>query len=137
MIFKPLGGYGVLNIKEVIIKMLTEEYILSKGYIKYPPTQYDRDIVICRYQKCFRDKIDKKFFIDILKNDCSYVPTDRRDKYWEPYSFEYELQVTIGKNECAINLLFHSQWTLEQVEGFVEDFFTKMNINYYELDEAK
>ena len=126
---------GILN-KE-IDKMITEEYILSKVYTKYNRTPFDKDIVICRFQKCFRDDSGKKYFIDAVKIDHHFVPEDRRDEYWKPYSFEYGLQVSVGEDEKSINLQFFSSWTLEQVEEFVEDFFTKMKINYYEINDVR
>lgn len=36
------------------------------------------------------------------------------------------------KEEKALNLEFFSDWKLEQVENFMEDFFDKMKVNYYE-----
>ena len=126
---------GIFN-KE-IDKMVTEEYILSKGYTKYPPTQFDSDIVSCRFQKCFRNEKGKKYFIDVLKIDRHFIPSHQRDEYWKPYSFEYGLQVSVGEDEKSINLQFFSSWTLEQVEEFVEDFFTKMKINYYEINDVR
>ena len=53
---------------------MTEEYILSKGYHKEKPSQFDDKAVICRYQKRFDDESCKKYFIDILKYDLSRVP---------------------------------------------------------------
>lgn len=126
---------GILN-KE-IDKMITEEYILSKGYTKYNRTPFDKDIVICRFQKCFRDDNGKKYFIDAVKIDHHFIPEDRRDEYWKPYSFEYDLQVSVDDDEKPINLQFFSNWTLDKVEEFVEDFFVKMNINYYEIDDIR
>ena len=53
---------------------MTEEYILSKGYHRGNPSQFDDKSVICRYQKRFDDENGKKYFIDILKYDLSRVP---------------------------------------------------------------
>lgn len=53
---------------------MTEEYILSKGYHREKPSQFDDKAVICRYQKSFDDEIEKKYFIDILKYDLCRVP---------------------------------------------------------------
>ena len=32
----------------------------------------------------------------------------------------------------ALNLEFFPDWTLEEVEKYMEDLFNKMNLNYYE-----
>ena len=117
--------------------MITEEYVKSKGYTRYNPTDFDKDIVLARYQKCFRDDKGKKYFINALKLDMTFIPEDRRDEYWKPYHFEYDLQVSVDEDEKPINLQFFSNWTLDKVEEFVEDFFVKMNINYYEIDDIR
>lgn len=117
--------------------MMTDEYILNKGYTKFPPSQLDSDIVACIFQKCFRDENGKKYFIDIMKNDLSFVPPERRDEFWKPYGYEYRIQVSVGEDEKSINLHFFNGWTLENVEEFVEKFFVNMNINYYEIDEVR
>ena len=127
--------WGFFN-KE-IDKMITEEYIKSKGYTRYNPTDFDKDIVLARYQKCFRDDKGKKYFINALKIDMRFIPEDRRDEYWKPYHFEYDLQVSVDDDEKPINLQFFSNWTLDKVEEFVEDFFTKMKINYYEINDVR
>ena len=102
------------------------------GFKEYNPTRFDNDSVILRFQKRYDDDFGKKYFIDILKWDNSYVPANRRDKWWKPYSYTYETQITMFKDCKALNFEFFSDWTLEQVEKFMEDLFEKMKVNYYE-----
>ena len=61
--------------------MITEEYILNKGYTKYPPTEFDNDIVLCRFQKCFRDDKGKKYHINALKMSLSYMSIGEQKIY--------------------------------------------------------
>ena len=111
---------------------MTDEYLLERGYKKYPPTHYS-DYVVALFQKRFDDDFGKKYFINVLKWSHDFVPTYRRDKWWTPFSYEYEVQVTmLGDDEKSLDLQFHSSWTLEEVENFIEDFFVKMKANYYE-----
>lgn len=112
--------------------VITDEYIKEHGFKEYNPTRLDDDSVILRFQKRYDDDFGKKYFIDILKWDNSYVPADRRDKWWKPYSYTYETQITMFKDCKALNFEFFSDWTLEQVEKFMEDLFEKMKVNYYE-----
>lgn len=112
---------------------MTDEYILEKGYKQYNPTHYDSEYVVERFQKRFDDEYGKRYFINILKWSHRFVPVDRRDKYWQPYSYEYEVQVSMYEEESSINLHFHSNWTLDGVEEFMIEFFEKMCPNYYEL----
>lgn len=109
-----------------------DEYLKEHGFHEYKPTQFDNNSVVSRFQKRYDDDFGKKYFIDVLKWDNSYVSYDRRDKWWKPYTYTYETQITLFKDRKALNFEFFSDWTLEQVEKFMEDIFHKMNVNYYE-----
>ena len=61
-----------------------------------------------------------------------YVPVNRRDKWWKPFTYCYETQVSMFKEEKSLNLEFFSDWTLEEVEKYMEEMFEKMKLNYYE-----
>lgn len=109
-----------------------DEYLKNRGYKEYKPTQFDNDNVVLRFQKRFDDDFGKKYFIDALKWDNSYIPIYQRDKWWKPFLYTYETQITVSKDENPVNLEFFSGWTIEQVEKFMEDFFERMKPNYYE-----
>lgn len=110
---------------------MTDEYLLERGYKEYPPTSIDNESIVSRFQKRFDNKIGKKYFINVLKWSHDFVPEHRRDKWWTPFSYEYEVQVAT-KEEDYMNITFHSSWTLEKVEKFMDDFFYIMNLKYYE-----
>lgn len=116
---------------------MTEEYILSKGYHKEKPSQFDDKVVICRYQKRFDDENGKKYFIDILKYDLSRVPEKMQTELKDIDAYEFEMQVTIGEGNKVINMRYFCDWTLDDVEKFAEDFFDKMKINYYEIGDER
>ena len=116
---------------------MTEEYILSKGYHKEKPLQFDDKAVICRYQKSFDDEIGKKYFIDILKYDLSRVPEKMQTELKDIDAYEFEMQVTIGEGNKVINMRYFCDWTLDDVEKFAADFFDKMKINYYEIGDER
>lgn len=111
---------------------MTDEYLIERGYKEYKPTQFDNESVVARFQKRFDDDFGKKYFIDVLKWSHDYVPKYRRDKWWKPYTYCYETQLTFGEEENALNFEFFSSWALEDVEKFMENFFEKMKPNYYE-----
>lgn len=112
--------------------MMNDEYLIKHGYRQYEPTKFDHSDVVARFQKRFDDNFGKKYFIDVLKWSNYYVPDERRDNWWKPYTYEYEVQVNFGKEENYLNLKFFYGWSLEDVEKFMEDFFEKMKLNYYE-----
>lgn len=116
---------------------MTDEYLLERGYTKYNPTPFDNDSVVARFQKRFDDEFGKKYFIDVLKWSQEYVPVERRDKWWKPFTYHYETQITMFEDQKPLNFEFFSDWTLEEVEQFMEDLFEKMQPNYYESWDEK
>lgn len=112
---------------------MTDEYLLERGYKQYKPTPYiDNEHIVAKFQKRFDDDFGKKYFIDVAKWSNSFIPADRRDKWWTPFSYAYHLYVTMSEEENPIFLEFGTSWTLENVEKFAEEFFEKMQPNYYE-----
>lgn len=113
---------------------MNDEYLLERGYKEYPPNPVlDNDSIVKKFQKRFDDDFGKKYFIDVVKWSHDYVPVHRRDKWWTPFSYAYHLYVSMfGEKEKPIYLEFGTSWTLEEVENFAEDFFNKMEPNYYE-----
>lgn len=112
---------------------MTDEYLIEHGYKQYPPISlFYSDSVVAMFQKRFDDDFGKRYFINVLKWSHDYIPVNRRDEWWKPFSYEYEVSVTMSDNDNGLDLKFHSSWTLEEVENFMEDFFTKMKPNYYE-----
>ena len=112
---------------------MNDEYILERGYKRYDPTPVlDNDSIVAKFQKRFDDDFGKKYFIDIAKWSHDYVPEGRRDEWWKPFSYEYDLCVTMFEEEKPIWIKLGTSWTLEEVENFAEKFFDKMEPNYYE-----
>ena len=113
---------------------MNDEYLLERGYKQYKPMPYlDSESIVAKFQKRFDDDFGKKYFIDVAKWSYDFIPVSRRDEWWKPYSYEYDLYVTMfGEKENPIYLKFGTSWTLEEVEAFAEDFFEKMKPNYYE-----
>ena len=111
---------------------MNDEYILECGYKRYNPTAFDSDSVVSRFQKRFDDEYGKKYFIDILKWSHEFIPANRRDKYYKPFSYTYEIYTTMFEEEKGLRIELYNDWTLEETERFAEDFFEKMKPNYYE-----
>ena len=111
---------------------MNDEYILNRGYKQYAPTAFDSEHIIARFQKRFDDNFGKKYFIDIKKWSNKYIPMSHRNEYWKPFSFEYEIYTTMFEEEKPMIINFYSDWTIEEVENFAENFFEKIKPNYYE-----
>ena len=112
---------------------MTDKDILEKGYKQYAPIQFDNKHIVARFQKRFDDEYGKKYFISIVKWSNDFIPVERRDEYWQPYSYEYEVQISMYDENSTIDLHFHSDWNLDKVEEFMTEFFEKMCVDYYEL----
>lgn len=109
-----------------------DKYLIERGYKEYPPTVFDNNHIVAMFQKRFDDDFGKRYFINVKKWLNDYIPTSHRDKYWNLFSYEYEVYVTMHEDEKPINLKFFSNWDVENVEKFMVDFFEKMEPNYYE-----
>ena len=116
----------------VTMAIMNDDYIKEHGYKEYQVLLFDNKSIVARFQKRFDDDYGKKYFIDIIKWSNDYVPFEKRDKWWTPYSYEFEVHVSMHEDEKPINLLFFSNWALEDVEKYMEEFFEKMKPNYYE-----
>lgn len=108
---------------------MKEKYILEKGYKEFKPTQIHSDRTSKCFQRRFDDDIGKKYFININKNDWKGL---LHKEVEDSYIYEYEVQLYSKDTHDAINMLFHSSWTLDQVEEFVENMFQSGTLDYYE-----
>lgn len=124
-------GRKIENMSRVV--KMNDEYLFERGYKQYPPTPVlDSEYIVAKFQKRFDDKVGKKYFIDVKKWSHDYVPESRRDEWWEPFSYVYHCYITMFDEEKPMYFEFGSSWTLEEVENFMENFFEKINPNYYE-----
>ena len=111
---------------------MNDEYLIEHGYKYYPPTILNSSSVVALFQKRFDDNFGKKYFITISKWSHEYIPVHKRDKWWKQFTYTYDVQISMFEQEKSINLEFFSDWVLEEVEKYMEDFFEKMKPNYYE-----
>lgn len=116
-----------------VVVTMNDEYLLERGYKQYPTTPVlDNESIVAKFQKRFDDDFGKKYFIDVAKWSHDYVPADRRDKWWKPFSYSYHLYVSMFEEDKPIFFEFGTSWEIEEVEDFAEEFFNKMKPNYYE-----
>lgn len=114
-------------------ELLTDEFFLNRGYKKYGKTQFQSDMIMYNFQKRFDDEKGKKYFIDIHKNSHEWMREwDKKQDWYTPYSYEYSCQLYKKGTHDAVDMLFHSSWTIEQVEEFVENLFRNGELDYYE-----
>lgn len=114
-------------------ELLTDDYFLNRGYKKYDRTQFDSEMVVCNFQKRFDNENGKKYFINVHKNSHEWMrECDKQQDWYTPYSYEFSCQLYKKDTHAAINMQFFSNWTIEQVEEFVEKLFRNGELDYYE-----
>lgn len=114
-------------------ELLTDEYFTNRGYVKYGRTQFDSDIIMYNFQKRFDDDNGKKYFIDVHKITHDWMREwEKKQPWYTPYSYEFSCQLYKKDTHAAVNVKFFSDWTIEQVEEFVERLFQNGELDYYE-----
>lgn len=88
---------------------------------------------MARFQKCLKNDFGKKYFIDVIQHDNDYMPEHyKQGEWWTKYTYEYETQMYSRNDHKALDFLFHSDWTLEEVEEHLEKLFQTGMYDYYE-----
>ena len=108
---------------------ITDEKILQAGYTEYPPSSIEYECVTRFFQKCFKDDVGKKYFIDIKRWD---FPPHPNTGHQIPTSYEFGVQFNTQDDKVMNLNLFSTGWTIENAEAFVEEMWQKMNLRYYE-----
>lgn len=111
----------------------TDEYFINRGYEKWDRYNLQPDIVMCNFQKRFDDEVGKKYFIDVQKISHDWMPDHLKstDSY-TLYEYTYSCQVYKKDTHAALNMEFFSDWSIEQVEEFIERLFQNGELDYYE-----
>ena len=102
------------------------EYYESLGFKKYI-NNYNKVGIVANYQKCIKDKIGKKYFIDIDLWDFREL----EHKFGYSYMGEYSCQLYSINNHNAFDLTY-IDWEYEQVVDFIEQMFSNNMLDYYE-----
>lgn len=107
---------------------MTEQDILNAGYKEYPKTPFDHEGIEKNYQKCFRDDIGRKYFIDIHKwRDVRHPYTGELIEG----GYEFTTQLSDKNTDKPIDLNLFSGWTIEEAEATIERIW-KIQFKYYD-----
>lgn len=111
----------------------TDEDFINRGYKKYNKTPFDSNSVMYNFQKRFDNENGKKYFINIHKIDNRWMEDRYENQSWyRPFTHEYSCQLYRKETHDALDIVFHSNWNIEQVEEFVEKMFKSGELDYYE-----
>jgi len=109
---------------------ITDKELYDKGFMKYNRTPYQRDGVICNFQKCYRDpeKGNRLFFLDVHKWDFS------SERIPDIYTYEITAQLYKKGNHDFFDITFGADFTVEDAEEFIYKLFEYGMIEPYEKD---
>lgn len=111
----------------------TDDYFLDRGYKKYSRTPFQSDMTLYNFQKRFDDDVGKKYFIDVNKITNEWMKEwNKKQSWYTPYSYTYSCQLYRKDTHAAVDMEFFSDWTIDQVEEFVERLFQNGELDYYE-----
>lgn len=114
-----------------------DDYIMSRGYVRYEPNSFDYPGIVDKFQKRFDDENGKKYFIDVVKYGEITHPVTGEEI---PASYEYEVYLKPKKMGCTIKLLLYAgvggSDELTEVEEYVESLFNTGLYEYYESKES-
>lgn len=103
------------------------DYLTPMGFHEFdPPNLSTYKNVTTIFQKIYDDEVGKKYFVDAKILDFSFT-----DRIKEDFHIEYECQLYQKGTHDAFNVTF-IDWTIEQVESFIEDMFQNGKLDYYE-----
>lgn len=105
---------------------ITEKLLKEKGFTEYTKSSFDSSSVDHVYQKMYRDKIGKKYFINV-KHYKMYHPATFEDLS----GYEVSTQVYLKENHNAINLDFIDS-DIDEAESVIDKLFEIGLLDYYE-----
>lgn len=113
----------------VMKNMITDEDFESRGYRKWKPSPIDPEGVQYLYQKRFDDEQDGiKYFITAKR---WYLPLHNpQNDIFDGYEFEIQLYQSGTHN--AIDLSFHKDWTIDDVEEYTDKIYRSCPFEPYE-----
>lgn len=95
--------------------LYNEELLIKNGYKKYKPSPIDNECITDLYQKRFDDDIGKKYFITINR-----------------WNSECTTQLYQKDTHNVLDISFHKDWELKDVEFYIEKLFNTGKFDYYE-----
>lgn len=112
---------------------MTDQDFISRGFKRFPPTPHlDPDSMETHFQKRYDDEVGKRYFITVNKWKAFEHPYTH-EKFEPSYEYSIQLYKKGGRHDAkAVDLLFHSTWTLDEVEDYMQKLFDTGLFDYYE-----
>lgn len=112
---------------------MTDQDFIQRGFKQFPPTpRLDPDSMETHFQKRYDDEVGKRYFITVNKwKEFEHPYT--HEKFESTYEYSVQLYKKSGRHDAkAVDFLFHSTWTLDEVEDYMQKLFETGLFEYYE-----
>ena len=112
---------------------MTDQDFISRGFKQFPPTPHlDPDGMETHFQKRYDDEVGKRYFITVNKWKAFEHPYTH-ERFEPTYEYSAQLYKKSGRHDAkAVDFLFHSTWTLDEVEDYMQKLFDTGLFDYYE-----
>lgn len=109
---------------------ITDKDLLSQGFKEFKPGPFDSEHVEKCFQKCIRDEYGIRYFITVRKW-MSFVHPYTGEV--TPSQYESSVQLYQCGNQEALDLLFHSNWEMEDIEAALNKIWDTGLFSHYDL----
>jgi len=113
---------------------MTDKYLIENGFEQFAPRWDSTGNIEIAFQKLYNDEIGKKYFIHV--NKWRAIEHPHTHEIIGPH-YEYKVQLYKKDSRSALDFTFHNDWTLEDVEYYIDEIFNTGMFDYYERFDNK
>ena len=106
---------------------MTREELINAGYDRYDPAPISNECVTDLYQKCVKDDIGKKYYINVNRWD--FTPCGQKN---EPIGYECNVQFRHKKTGEYTDIVCLDGWSVADMEKYYADIWYTGMFRYYE-----
>lgn len=104
---------------------MNKEELLSRGYTRYNPPLH-KECVTDFFQKCIKDDVGKRYYIDIELWDFSRFARNLMPRY------QASVQLTHKQTGPVVDIVCHDGWSIDALEQYYDDLWSSGKYEYYE-----
>ena len=106
---------------------MTREELINAGYTRFDPAPISNECVTDLYQKCVKDDIGKRYYINVNRWDFSY-----HGQTFNPIGFEANVQFRHKDTGEYADIVCLDGWSLADMEKFYENLWYTGMFRYYD-----
>lgn len=106
---------------------MTREELINAGYNRYDPAPISNECITDLYQKCVKDDIGKKYYINVNRWD--FTPCGQKNN---PIGYECNVQFRHKKTGEYTDIVCLDGWSVADMEKYYADLWYTGMFRYYE-----